>query len=184
MAARRSHQKTTFTAWRKQLKEAAKVIDKDEFYDIENTIGKSLRECASQTPPPFESIAGRIAAGEPRQSFEEFFAGEVMPVQSHSACSSRNFNWKLLAGGVAAALLFFFGGGAILSAVLGETMLSAKSSDAATEYAEYCDDYDDSFANKSVAECGEEDCKENVSDSDLADVGKNESADSSGNNNS
>ena len=73
MAARRSHQKTTFTAWPKQLKEAAKVIDKDEFYDIENTIGKSLRECASQTPPPFESIAGRIAAGEPRQSFEEFF---------------------------------------------------------------------------------------------------------------
>ena len=49
----------------------------DEWYDVEKKLRAAMDDAGAESgQPPFEAIAGRIAQGEPSESFEEFF-GEV-----------------------------------------------------------------------------------------------------------
>ncbi len=148
--------------------------DNDVLYEIEKTIGGSVREIAGQSaPPPFADITGRIAAGQPPESFEEFFA-EDLPAAPTSHAGSRQAKFKIIAGAAAAALVLFVGGGTLLGAIfdgsLAGTRTAADSADC-TDYANYA------CINETGA-C-EEDEEKCVSDSDLIDSDASDPSDTS-----
>ena len=149
------------------------MTDKGEYYKTEKTIGDAFREDATRTAPPFAGIAERIAAGEPCESFGEFFAGEVIPLRQ-TASQKGGFwstNRKTIAAAAAAALFLFIGGGAVLGAVFSGSVMDSKTAAEAAEDRMYYDFYDNDD-NKSAQNAALEDSKvseENVSDSDLSD---------------
>ena len=105
------------------------MTDKGEYYKTEKTIGDAFREDATRTAPPFAGIAERIAAGEPCESFGEFFAGEVIPLRQ-TASQKGGFwstNRKTIAAAAAAALILFIGGGAVLGAVFSGSVMDSKT---------------------------------------------------------
>lgn len=155
------------------------MTDNGELYEIEKTIGNSLGKGDLQSAPPFGNIAGRIAAGELRESFEEFFAGEILPAQA--VRRNKKANWKLFAGAAAAVLVLLIGGGAMFGAVLSGTLMDTKSAADSTDGSMYYDSLED-YEQKSVENALADDSEcmnENVSDSDMDDAEKNESSDSS-----
>ena len=77
------------------------MTDNGEYYKTEKTIGDAFREDATRTAPPFAGIAERIAAGEPCESFGEFFAGEVIPVRQ--TASQKGGFWSTNRKTIAAA---------------------------------------------------------------------------------
>ena len=65
--------------------------DNDQLFDIEKTIGGYMRKSADNpAPPPFAGIAGRIAAGQPAESFEAFFGGDIPGQCSFQAAPVRS----------------------------------------------------------------------------------------------
>ncbi|MBQ9903087.1 MAG: hypothetical protein IJM51_12015 [Clostridia bacterium] len=151
--------------------------DRDDWYDAEKRIGDSVRELTAKLPPlPFSDIAGRIASGEPAESFEEFFAGDI---QAHQAGSTgpRKINVKWIACLSAAALVIFIAGGAVLGAVFSSGLTDAKSSAEAADCAAYEEDRYSENGTKGVCE---EACEERVSDSDLNDSDEPDSSGVSG----
>lgn len=96
--------------------------------DTEKKIRDAMREGAPQTPP-FADIAKRIAAGEPSESFGEFFAGEALPEQTPTAPGEKRlrlFRSKRLAIASAAALIVLIGGGIIFGAIFSESLYGTK----------------------------------------------------------
>ena len=152
------------------------MTDNGELYEIEKTIGNSLGKGDLQSAPPFGNIAGRIAAGELRESFEEFFAGEILPAQA--VRRNKKANWKLFAGAAAAALVLFIGGGAVLRAMLNGSLYEAEST---ADDAMYYDRLEDN-GQKSIENAAAEDSEclqDKVSDSDLDESDDSLSSDSS-----
>ena len=153
--------------------------DNDRLYDIEKSIGVSMRESAGPSAPPFEKIAGKIAAGQPAESFEEFFAGDIPVSKTKSAAKqSRSIRGrvKIIAGASAAALLLFIGGGALAGAVISGTFSGAKSAAASVDGS--CYENYDSLADR-AEEFREETSQECVSESDLNDSILPDSSDTS-----
>lgn len=153
--------------------------DNDRLHDIEIKIGSSMRESASQSAPPFSGIAGRIAKGQPAESFEAFFEGDIpaLPAQSIGRPSgSMRRSMKIMAGASAAALLLFIGGGVLLGAIIQGTFSGTKSDAVSADgsYYENCD----SFADRTAEVCEETD-KDCVSDSDLKESDLYDSSDTS-----
>jgi hypothetical protein len=152
------------------------MTDNGELCNIEKAIGDSQNRGVSPSAPPFAEIAGRIAAGEPQENFEEFFAGEIVPVQA--VRRKKKSNWKLFAGAAAAALVLFIGGGAVLRAMLNGSLYEAEST---ADDAMYYDRLEDN-GQKSIENAAAEDSEclqDKVSDSDLDESDDSLSSDSS-----
>ncbi len=144
----------------------------EKLYDVEKRIGAAVY-CHPEPnhPPAFGTISERIAAGEPAESFEEFFAGEMIPAETFPAGSKKTKAFRpAMAAGIAAATFAVIIGGAALTAVIGSSDASKAKSDAAYDSAGYADEY---TAEENAAECVETGC---VSDSDFFDRNAEDSA--------
>ena len=161
--------------------------DNDQLFDIEKTIGGYMRKSADNpAPPPFAGIAGRIAAGQPAESFEAFFGGDIPGQCSFQAAPVRRsgsaFPMKIIAGAVAAALVLTIGGGVMMTALLKGASLGSKSAADSAErsdsksYPDY-ENYDYFERNEAAADM-EETGEEYVSDSDATGSDDTDSSDS------
>ena len=73
------------------------MTQRNELYDIEKRVARTFGAGTSRPVPPFADVAARLAAGEPRESFEEFFGGEASPVPV-TALPSRGRSVKTATG--------------------------------------------------------------------------------------
>lgn len=143
-----------------------------KFYSIEKNIADALKEGSSGSVPPFADIAGRIAAGEPQESFEEFFAGEIVPVRN--VRQNKKTSWKVFAGAAAAVLVLFIGGAAALGVFMSSARMEAKST-ADDMFYDSLERNDSKSLENAAAEDGEY-LQDKVSDSDLDDSEQNASS--------
>ena len=89
---------------------AMKSGNEHELCDMERAVCDAIGKSAGQTrQPPFAGVAGRIAAGEPAESFERFFETDVSFVNPDSASANRamRWGWTSVLGITAAAVLVF-----------------------------------------------------------------------------
>ena len=139
-----------------------------EWSKTEKRIGETMRKIAAGTDcsaPPFEKIAGGIAAGQPTESFEEFFAGEETAVAAVKAEGGRAGR-KIFAGAAAAVLIAFAAGGIAVGAVFGGAKSAAESAEECQN--NYCLEADRVENHSEEA---------NVSDSDANDCSNDHSSD-------
>lgn len=154
------------------------MTEKSEFYETEKAIGDLFRKNAIHPVPPFSAIAGRIASGEPRESFEQFFAGEILPEPEQDKGRKTANGWIKIAGAAAAAAFFFIGGGFVLVNTLNGMLTGAKA-EAETSYESGYWDRVEENGSKSAANDVYEDSKalnDKVSDSDFCDSDGDESS--------
>ena len=152
------------------------MTQRNELYDIEKRVARTFGAGTSRPVPPFTDVEARLAAGEPRESFEEFFGGEASPVPV-TALPSRGWKsrrWIALVA--AAALLFVVGGGAAVGAIFGGAQMSAKSSADVADYEAFCENGDGKNCENAAAE-DSEDSDRSVSDSDYHDTMSGDSSD-------
>lgn len=109
---------------------AMKSGNEHELCDMERAVREAIGKNAGQTrQPPFAGVAGRIAAGEPAESFERFFETDVSFVNPDSASANKamRWGWTSVLGITAAAVLVLTLGGIMLSVLFGSSAVKSES---------------------------------------------------------